>query len=114
MKTTLCCVLWSTCSAVSVPFIPLDEVTARAARGRKHGLLNLKLIGDILFGVCGLCAVSVCVNCVCYEWRVLYECSIHLHMNITEHTCICFHVICMCMCACLLVLSGAHELSVLA
>ena len=48
MKTTLCCVLWSTCSAVSVPFIPLDEVTARAAQGRKHGLLNLKLIGDIL------------------------------------------------------------------
>ena len=26
-----------------MPFIPLDEVTARAARGRKHRLVNLTI-----------------------------------------------------------------------
>ena len=43
-KNTFHCILQSTCSAVSVSFIPLDEVTARAARGRKHELVNLTLI----------------------------------------------------------------------
>ena len=64
MKTTLCCVLWSTCSAVSVPFIPLDEVTARAARGRKHGLLELMCVIRCVACVWCMC---VCVNCV-MEW----------------------------------------------
>ena len=55
-------ILWSTCSTVSVPFIPLDEVTARAAQGRKHGLLNRELI---------LCSYSIGLDIAKHESNFL-------------------------------------------